>query len=275
MQFFRQHRHTRPVFILGMVLVGMALIGLLAPPPHLSAAPQNARLSVSISSSPAIYVVPGGTVSYHIQVRNYGTATASHAYVKLTSSPPMHVSLIGATFETNGDWISDIGSGTNRDTVTVTFSNIKPDTTRTATVEMEMSPTAPIGRKVDMWTSYSWNDLQGNSYERIGNAAPIIVGATNADSRYVWVEVTPLSGPVGTTHTVFSDRFVPGEEVYVWLRDERGSLPLPLKAPPVVSRTGAMKFSFQSTDLLPGTYQLVAQGSLSDLIGVVTFVVEP
>lgn len=252
----------------------VSLVALLLQPHQVHAETQKAIITVSISSSPGIYVVSGGKVSYTIQVKNSGMINATQVSVNLTSSPPLQLQLAGATFDAPRDWIGNIGNGKNVDIVTINLSDVKPGNTRTATIDMQVAQDIPIGRRINMWTSYTWVDALGKRGEDAGNAAPVVVGYTSADSQYVWLRVDPLRDSASTRFEVFSDRFMPGETINVWLQTTGGSLPLPLPTLPIADMQGQISFVFRNPDLLPGTYQLVARGSSSDLVGIATFTVE-
>lgn len=261
------------------LLVGLVLLcigGLVLPQPGHAAEGKKAHITVSIWPDPSIAVSPGDTISYRIRVKNDGDEPASYVQVNLVSYPPMQLTLVGASFESNGDWVSNIGSDLEQEKMTVTFSTVYPQKTRAATIQMRVSKNLSPGSVIKMWTSYTWIDSRGLQDTVMSNSVPVLVGNSTIDSPWIWMAMEPEDAKVGSTHHVFSDRFHPGEEIHVWMNTSSGTaLPLHQNAHPRADSTGAVSFEFNTRGFFPGQYILVARGSQSDLIGLATFKVEP
>jgi hypothetical protein len=122
-----------------------------------------------------------------------------------------------------------------------------------------------------MRASYSWDDARDGGGWR-SNWAPVLVGGFNNSAPWVWVRVEPVSGPAGTTHHFYSDRFIPAEGVYIWLNTPSGVGPLDEVVE--ADEFGRITFDYRSAGLAPGTYQLVFYGARSNLTGIETFFVQ-
>lgn len=106
-----------------------------------------------------------------------------------------------------------------------------------------------------------------------------MVASGSVHGDLVWVQVTPARAPLGATHTFFSNRFLPGERVSIWVNVQRGAGGVrALTITGVANSRGEVSLRVRSTDTSPdlprGTHQIVLAGNRSGLQGVVDFVVE-
>jgi hypothetical protein len=104
------------------------------------------------------------------------------------------------------------------------------------------------------------------------NAVPVLAAPNSADSDFVWMDVSPVVAPAGTSRLFVSDRFMPGENVHFWINlPDGGQMSLPDKT--LVDEDG--RFEYRLHERLPsGEYQMVAHGMRSDLVALSSFTVQ-
>lgn len=257
----------RSVVFLILLLVGLS--GLALPQPTLAADnQQSADVIVTIRPEPSIQVARGSILAYELRVQNRGDRSASSILVHMPYNPGQ-ITLVGTQFAQSNDFVSVIAG----DYIKVRFAKLEKNRERTATLYMQVADNLPDGTVINMWAGYSWDADDGAASARSSNAAPVLVGDTNQTSAWVWMMVTPVQAPVGTTHTFFSDRFMPSEQVFVWLNTPDGPQGLDFSVD--ADTHGRVQIGYASSALTPGTYQMVAQGERSQLTAVTTFIVTP
>jgi hypothetical protein len=239
-------------------------------PPTVTPTPRprsRADIAVTVWPEPSIYVARGGRVVYELRVKNYDRGSASTVRVTLPYDRGQMRPVASSFDRKKGDWVSRLTDNE----VTVTFGPVARDEYRTGRLVFEVNTTLPNDTVLDLRPRYEWVDERGDHGDYLTNWAPVLVGNGPATAPWVWTQVTPGSGPVGTVHTFVSNRFTPGEGIITWLNTPRGVQSLDLRG--TVDSRGNVALEFASTDLRPGTYQLVMFGARSNLTGVATFVV--
>lgn len=234
------------------------------PTPEPSAPP--ADVSVTLWPDPSIRAARGDRIAYTLRVTNYGDGTADSTQVTLPYSRQQMVA-VGSLFDQEGDWVSELTDSY----LQVSFGPLDPDEQRTATLFFRVQQAPPDNAVISMRASYNWDDGRSGGGWR-SNWAPVLVGSFNNSAPWVWVHVEPVSGPVGTIHRFYTDRFIPEEGVYIWLNTPSGVGPL--NAVVEADAYGRVTFDYTSAGLAPGTYQLVFYGARSQLTGIETFFVE-
>ncbi|NJN18996.1 MAG: hypothetical protein HC822_23440 [Oscillochloris sp.] len=155
--------------------------------------------------------------------------------------------------------------------MTVTFAALEPDEVRSATLLFDVAETLPNDTVIDVRGTYTWEDARNGGSER-SNWAPVLVGDFNNDSRYVFLEITPNSGPAGSFFEAYTDRLLPYEPVAAWFNTPDGIEPLERDLNS--DAFGRVLFTFSSAGFAPGTYELVLYGQRSKLTAVQEFTVQ-
>lgn len=230
--------------------------------------PARADVAVTIWPKPSIRVTRGGVLAYDVHVKNYGGGTASSTRVRIPYSR-QQMSLIGTSFTPgSGDWVS----ANETDYLMVTFGALAANTDRTATLTFRTNAALPTDTVINTRASATWSDGRTGGAGAT-NWAPVLVGAGDANSPYLWLTVTPASGKAGTVHTFFTDRYIPGEGVMGWLNTPAGVKPLDIKA--TADSSGRVSVNFSTVGRAPGNYSLVLYGLRSNLTAVAGFTVLP
>ncbi|HEU4321514.1 MAG TPA: hypothetical protein VFS21_00060 [Roseiflexaceae bacterium] len=230
--------------------------------------PSKADIAVTIWPAPSILAPRGSRITYELRVRNYADkGDAERIEVTIPYNRSQMRPVASTLDRTKGDWVSSV---TDREVV-VTFGPLDRQSSRTGKLVFEVGGTLANGTILDVRPSYTWVDERGVIGPQPSNWAPVVIANGPSNGAWVWTQVTPASGPAGTTHTFLSNRFIPGEGVVTWLNTPRGVQPLDLKG--VADNQGSISLAFASTGLTPGTYQLVLYGMRSQLTGVATFTV--
>ncbi|HEX6290172.1 MAG TPA: hypothetical protein VFZ66_13340 [Herpetosiphonaceae bacterium] len=226
---------------------------------------RRADLSLTVWPTPSIRVARGGTLAYELRLTNYGTRQAHSAVVTLPYTTQQMI-VTGSKFSRPDDWVSEVTSSY----VAVTFAPFAAGEYRTATIFFRVNDGLPNDTVINMRAAYRWSDDVGGGEWR-SNWAPLLVGGGNDSAPWVWMEVQPLSGVVGTTFHFYTDRFIPRENITVWLNTPRGTQPTTLRA--IADEYGRACVDLKSTYLRPGTYSLVLNGTRSNLTAIARFYV--
>lgn len=271
----RVHAFTH-VRWLAIVLMVVTFAGLDSPSlrsPVLAAAVPNenagdeARISLIIRPEPSIQVVPGGTIAYRMSVRNTGGSFADEVRVQV-SYDPAQLTILGTDFERVGDWITDSAPGMLK----LVYAGVGVDKRHTATIYARVADNLPPGTVISLWTLYAWQEGGYEAVNNRGNAAPVLVGEENRTSPWVWMAVDPVKAAPGVQRGFFTDRFVPGEPIKVWLSTPDG-LHRRRDLNAEADGNGHLRIHLATDDLQPGYYQLVAQGQRSELVAGAAFLV--
>jgi hypothetical protein len=226
---------------------------------------RRADLAVTIWPNPSIRVARGGTLAYEIRLKNYGHANTTIAHVTLPYQSHQ-LRLTGSHFNRPDDWVSQVTS----DRVVVTFARLESGAACTGTLFFQVNEALADNTVISMRASYEWSDDHGTRSWQT-NWAPVLVGGGNDSAPWVWLAIDPVASPPGTTHHLFTDRFIPGEGIVTWLNTPSGVRPLDLRG--VADLMGRVWLDFTSEDLAPGTYSLVLYGARSNLTAIVTLYV--
>lgn len=226
---------------------------------------KRADLALTIWPAPSIIVIRGQLLTYELRMKNYGQGEATRAVITLPYNA-QELTVVDSRFNDSRDWVSKVAA----DYVEVTFGRLDEDEYRTAAIIFRVNESLADRTVISMRATYSWSDHRSGGAWR-SNWAPVVIGAGNESAPWVPLLVDPLGGYPGTTHHFYTDRFIPGEGIYTWLNTPGGVEPLALRG--VADALGRVWLDFRSTDLRPGTYQLVTYGARSNLTGVATFYV--
>lgn len=253
---------------IGVLLVLLlAALRPVASPPTL-ASDETGELIVVVWPTPNVQVRPGELLTYQIQAKNFNRSGQSNirVYVPYDSS---QLTIVGTAFEGEDDWLSELSPVH----ALVVFPDLAGGQSRTATLYARVANDLPPGTVITTWPSYSWSESDTQKDARSSNAAPVVVGATNELSPYVWMNVWPSSGPPGTTFGFFSDRLFPFEDVEATLIIP-GTGPVDTGISSTVNGEGRVWLEYASSDLPPGSYEFEVRGLFSNLTARTTFVIE-
>jgi hypothetical protein len=228
------------------------------PPP-----PPPADIAVAIWPNPSIYVARNGLLVYEIRVKNYGKGSASYVHVKLPYTT-QQMNVTDSSFERTSDWVSELTA----DHVTVTFGGVAAQAYCEAKIFFKVGQYLEHNTVISTRASYTWSDRRDGGEWR-SNWAPVLVGSGDASAPWVWLKVGPVYGVAGTTYHFFTDRYIPGEGIYIWLNTPTGVEPLELRGQ--ADLMGRVWLDFQSTGLKPGTYCMVLYGARSNLTAIANF----
>ncbi len=228
----------------------------------------RADVAVTLRPSPSVRVMRGGLLAYEIRLTNYGEGSASSIKVRVPYQR-QQMTLSTTSFTAgSGDWVSAI----ENEAVIVTFGPLAAGAHRAGTLYFRSTSTVAYESVISTRATFAWSDSRlGGSGQT--NWAPVIVGAGDVHSAYLWLSVSPASGKAGTVHRFFSDRFIPGEGIIVWLNTPSGVKPLEVRT--IADSYGRVSLDLSSIGLAPGNYGLVLYGARSNLTGVAGFTVLP
>jgi hypothetical protein len=257
------------------LLAGLVALSLVLPVAAvLAVSPQDngddsATISIILEPEPSIQVEPGGIIAYKVSARNTGESFASLVRAWIDYDPTM-LTIIDTTFERDGDWISKKSPGYIR----LEFNGVGEDKTHWAIIHAQVAETVPSGTVINMWAGYEWKEEGIYAQENSSNAAPVLVGETNLTSSWVWMTVEPFQAAQGKMFSFYSDRFVPGEDVKVWLQtwgdvDRKRSLDTDADG------HGRLWIHLPSEELAPGFHQIIIEGTRSELVAGQVFLVKP
>lgn len=265
----RQHRCLSPIKHLLLLALVLVVSPMLAPTRQSLATAQTTGMVVVVWPVPGVQVARGDILAYQVQVKNFGRNPHSNVRVYLPYDA-RQLTIVDARFDQSQGWISELGGGH----VLIGFDEIEGGRSVKGTLYARVAGDLPDGTIINMWPSLSWRNSRTEhpGDAKKGNAAPVIVGATNISSPFVWMDVTPDRGTAATSFRFFSNRFVPDEAVEAVLVTPTGNQRLAERLP--VDNEGQMYLEIPGGSLSPGSYQLVVRGILSNLQAVQGFVVE-
>jgi hypothetical protein len=262
--------HPRPLLMLLALFCGLALAApaaLAVPPAPADDDDDSARISVIVRAEPSVQVPPGGTLAYTITARNTGDVFADRVHVQVAYDPAQ-LTITDTQFARDGDWLSDMDAGS----FTLVFGGVGQDKRHTATVYAQVSDTLPEGAVINLWAKYDWQAGQRSGHDNQANAAPVLVGPDPITSQWVWMEARPFRAPAGTTLRFFSDRFVPGERLKIWLASRDG-IQRRRDFDTETNADGHVWIDYPTEGMPPGFYQFIAHGQRSDLVGGSLFII--
>lgn len=259
---------------LGFAVITVVLLMLAAMSPatvQRSLAREDAQgMIVVVWPTPSVQVARGDILTYQVQVKNFNRNAHSNirVYIPYDNS---QITFIGAEFEDNdNEWISELSPAH----VLVKVEEIAGGQSIAVNLFARVAGDLPDGTVITTWPSYSWNDSRSQKKPRSSNAVPVVVGAINEASPFVWMSVDPTRGTASTTYLFFSDRFLPLEPVQASIIAP-GDTILENRLNAAADERGRIWFNLSGAGLAPGTYHMVAVGHWSNLQSQVSFVVEP
>jgi hypothetical protein len=251
-----------------LVLLVVSLLPVQAPPAT-AAAQDPAGLVVVVWPTPSVQVARGDVLTYQVQAKNFNRNAQSNVRVFIPFDGRL-IDVIGTAFEEGSDdWVA----GVSENAILVVFPQLDGGETRTITIYTRVAPDLPDGTVITAWPSYSWDDSRWEDNPRSTNAAPVLVGATNESSPFVWMSVTPDRGTRETTFSFFSDRFMPGEPVQAAIVPPNGA-PYDIELRTDADSLGRVWLDLWGGWLEPGTYELEVRGIYTNLRARARFVVE-
>lgn len=258
------------VFLLLAVLVALPWPGVVAGAGQArpTTDDEEARIAVIIRANPRIQVVPGGTIAYTIQAKNVGERKAEYVRVRLVYDRSQ-LSIENVQFDDNNGWVETF----SEEKVVLRFPAVESDVSHSGVAYARVPDTLSHGAVIHMWAEYEWVDEERFAHGNQSNAAPVQVGGENQSSRWSWMTVDPMHGPVGTKRYFFSDRFLPGERIEVYLVSRLG-LQRRSSLDSRADGNGRFWIHYETDDLPAGVYQIIAVGHHSDLVGGAGFFVE-
>jgi hypothetical protein len=234
---------------------------------------EPAEVWVTLRKEPSIRVDRDDTLEYEIFVRNRGDGPADEVRVTLPYDSDQ-LTFLDADFEDADDFVEEL----NEDEVVLVFEDVEgvdanvDEDPRRATIFWDVNDLLPIDTVISIRGTVAWDDARDGG-DRRTNRAPVLVGEMSNDSEYVFAEVTPELGQVGTEFAFLSDRFIPDEEVAAWFNTPDGvrALERDLEA----NDQGVVEFTFSSDGFAPARYEIVVFGLRSKLTAVTEFFVDP
>jgi hypothetical protein len=258
------------VLLLLFLLLGVVSLAL----PQTSRAADSTRVYAVLKANPGIMVARGGVLEYIVQVENVGEDDAAFTRVRF-SYEDEHITLSGSQFEApDKDWVTDVESrDITREQVLVTFGDLNPGETRTATLIFEVNGNLEDNTVINSFASFNWTDGSGDRSRHMSNSVPVLVGGGDIHTEFAWLGAEPDTVPQGSTLIFFSNRYLPEEPVVFWLNLPDGTQ-ADVDGRERVNDNGVFEFAYDTGDLPPGTYQMVAFGLHSELVGFATFNVQ-
>lgn len=239
-----------------------------APTPTPAPAPEpRADVSVTLRPNPSIYVQRGGILRHDIRVRNYGAGPAGQVEIMIPYDGAKIVP-VNSAFEEEGDFVSELEDNH----VTVVFGPLAAGEERSGAIFWSVDETLPDETVISIRGYTTWTDAQGTGSQAT-NWAPVLVGALNESSPYVFVAVTPEAAPQGTILNIYSDRFLPEEPIVAWLNTPDGVRAI--EADYTSDSYGRIALALPSAELAPAGYEIVLYGTRSKLTGVQGFTITP
>jgi len=234
---------------------------------------EPAEVWVTLRKEPSIRVDRDGTLEYEIYVRNRGDGPADEVRVTLPYDNEQ-LTYLDADFEDADDFVAEV----DENEIVLVFDDVEgvdanvDEDPRRATITWNVNDLLPIDTVISIRGTVAWDDARDGGSRRT-NRAPVLVGEASNNSEYVFAEVTPELGQVGTEFTFLSDRFIPDEEVAVWFNTPDGvrALERDLEA----DDQGVVEFTFSSDGFAPARYEIVVFGLRSKLTAVTEFFVDP
>lgn len=262
-------RHTAALLIV-FLLIGLVSLTL----PQTSRAADSTRVYAVLKANPGIMVARGGVLRYIVQVENVGEHDAAFTRVRFSYDDD-HITLSGSEFAApDKDWVTDVESrDITREQVLVTFGDLNPGETRTATLLFEVNNNLEDNTVINSFASFNWTDGSGDRSTDMSNSVPVLVGGGDIHTEFAWLGAEPDTVPQGNTLIFFSNRYLPEEPVVFWLNLPDGTQ-ADVDGRERVNDNGVFEFAYDTGDLPPGTYQMVAFGLRSELVGFATFTVQ-
>lgn len=232
--------------------------------------PKPAKVSVIIHAEPSIQVTPSGIITYTISIRNTGERFASMVRVWIDYDPNV-LTILDTSFERESDWVSESSPGHIR---LEYAGGVGEDKTHSAFMRVQVADHVAMGTIINMWAGYEWVDGERYAPDNSSNAAPVLVGETNLTSSWVWMDSEVFDGKEGPTFSFYSDRFVPGEKIEVWL-NSFGYIRRKRSLDTQTDGHGRFWIHYPASDsnLSRGFHQIIVRGERSKLVAGKVFLV--
>lgn len=243
------------------LLAALALCAGMAAPA--SAKPLAPDVVVTLRPDPGIFVTRGGILTYEVRAEKQSRGTAYSINI-IVPYDPEQLTLLGASFTDDRDWVTSRKPGK----VEIFMRSTGPTRVRIARLSFRVNTQLPDYTAIGMRASYEWD---GGGMTR-SNWTPVLVGGSDLHDPHVWVGAQPGSAARGARVRFLSDRFLPGEEIALWLNTPDGVRAINTRLE--ADLEGVVRYDYITSGLRPGAYSLVFAGISSDLIGVGAFVVE-
>lgn len=264
-------RTDRPVFRLRLAILLVVFVTLFSLSFGAAAlAAVSTRIYVVMLPNPNVLVQPGEVIEYELAADNVGEADA--AAVRVTVSyDPEHLTLVGARFEGDQDWVNDTESDDlTRAQVRVTLRDVGDEEQRSAYLQMQVNPELPEGTVITTFGKFSWSDGSGDRSSKPTNTTPVIVAGTNLSSDLTWMDVTPRAALAEAPRTFYSDRFLPDEKVVFWVVLPDGTVEA-VNEESEVDEDGRFDLIYPTDNLPAGVYTMTAYGLNSKLTATAQF----
>jgi hypothetical protein len=268
------YRHTRRhIGLVALLALILALAGVLAPAtaqPGLAQDRADSSLVVTIWPTPSVQVARGDVLTYQVLVKNFDRTSKSNVRIYIPYDANQ-LTIMNAEFTEGSDgWVSELSPVH----VLVTFPEIGGGQSYVATISTRVANNLPDDTVITTWPSYSWSDSRTQSAPKSANAAPVVVGASNIASPFVWMAAQPQSGTQATTFNFFSDRFMPFEPVQSAIVLPDGTT-YDIELRGRADDHGRIWLGLEGRWLQPGSYELEVRGLASNLRARAPFTITP
>jgi hypothetical protein len=268
------YRHIRRrISALALLVLILALAGMLAPATAQRSLAQNRAepsLVVTIWPTPSVQVARGDVLTYQVLVKNFDRTSKSNVRIYIPYDANQ-LTIMNAEFTEGSDgWVSELSPVH----VLVTFPEIGGGQSYVATISTRVANDLPDDTVITTWPSYSWSNSRTQSNPKSANAAPVVVGAGNVASPFVWMAVQPQSGNQTATFNFFSDRFMPFEPVQSAIVLPDGTT-YDIELRGRADDHGRIWLGLEGKWLQPGSYELEVRGLASNLRARAPFTITP
>ncbi|KAB8141794.1 DUF11 domain-containing protein [Chloroflexia bacterium SDU3-3] len=218
----------------------------------------RATMGVVQRAQPSGAVRTGEQLTYTIVVRNHGQGSSQTTRATLGLDPAL-VQLLSASFSRGDSWVREASASQ----VTLSFGPMRPGDTLTATVVLQVLPTAPVGATIGGRLTTSWDDAADGGAGQ-SNLAQVTVAEQAASAPAATLAIATADGGL----RIRAQGFIPGEPVALWANTTGGAVAeLPRTA---ADDEGALDATLAPATLAPGSFaSLVAHGvwSGTELVG--------
>ncbi len=227
----------------------------------------KAEVDVLLSANPNQTVPAGAVLTYQVTVTNRGDGEAWWTWLTFPLDAAK-VQLMDVTTTRSNFWVTAVTGNQ----FTMEAGRLIPNDIVTATVRLRTLASLPAGTELPQVVTFDAPDNDPLAPDH-SNMTHVTIGTTAQSRTILPLNVTPWLAPVGRTLTFSSMDFQPGELVTFWYSDST-----PDETFVETIRTGddgMLALLFNSGDLRPGYYTMLAHGQNSGLTGRVTFQIQP
>lgn len=209
----------------------------------------SATMGVVQRAEPSGAVRPGEKLTYTIVVKNHGRGSSQHTWAALGLDPAL-VQVSSVTFSRGDSWVREASASQ----ITLCFGPMRPSDTLTATVVLQVLPTAPLGAIIGGRLNTSWDDgVDGG--EGQSNLAEVKVAEQAASAPAATLAITKADGGLH----IRAQGFIPGEPMALWANTNDGKVAALPRA--TADSEGALDTTLAPATLAPGSFaSLVAHG---------------